>query len=182
MSVPRRKTLQLRRLAVHVAAGLRLRRRLGAARAPVAGAILEADGRVAHVEDPAARSVAARASLRKFAQAVDRARGKLRRSDPDAAIQLWEGLAAGRWSLVDRFDSDGRRYIVAHANDPQVASPTKLSERERQVAGYAAMGRSNKLIAYELGLSESTIATHLDSAMIKMGVRSRAELTRLLSR
>jgi len=53
-----------------------------------------------------------------------------------------------------------------------------LTLRERQIAGYAAMGHSNKLIAYELGVSESTVATHLSTAAQKMGVRTRVELIR----
>lgn len=175
-TVPRRQTMQLRRLAVHVAAGLRLRR---GARASTDGeAILHPDGRVAHAES-AAKPAAAREALRVFARTVDRARAKLRSSDPDQALRMWEGLAAGRWSLVDHFDTDGRRYLVAHRNDPELAAPNALTQGERQVAGYAAMGHANKFIAYELGLSASTVSTHLGSAMLKLGVRSRAELARL---
>jgi DNA-binding CsgD family transcriptional regulator len=103
----------------------------------------------------------------------DAALGPRRRAGP------LEGLATGRWSLVDHFDTDGRRYLVAHRNDPPLDSPNALTLPERQIAGYAAMGHSNKLIAYELGLAESTVATHLDAASLKLGVRSRADLARL---
>jgi DNA-binding NarL/FixJ family response regulator len=106
---------------------------------------------------------------------------RINRSDPGEAIRLWQWLAAGRRSLVDSFDSDGRRYLVAHRNDPDLAAPNALTLSERQIAGYAAMGHANKLIAYELGLSESTVATHLGSAVIKLGVRSRADLARLFA-
>jgi len=85
---------------------------------------------------------------------------------------------ARRWSLVDRFDSDGRRFLVARRNEPDVRDPRALSPRERQVAAFAALGHSNKLIAYTLGLSASTIATHLAAAMRKLAVRSRVELAR----
>jgi DNA-binding CsgD family transcriptional regulator len=188
MSVPRRRTLQLRKLAVHAATGLRLRRRLDAAPAPSSGeprgeAILHPDGRIAHAEpdaEPDAEPAAVRDALRNYAHAVDRARGRMRRSDPDGALDLWKGLAAGRWSLIDHFDTDGRRYLVAHRNDPQLESPNALTLPERQIAGYAAMGHSNKHIAYELGLSESTVATHLGAAGLKLGVRSRADLLRLV--
>ncbi len=186
-TVPRRQTVLLRRLAVHAATGLRLRRQRAAAApavavrsdAPGGEAILHADGRIAHAE-PAAKSGAARAALRTFAKSVDRARSKLRRSDPDEATRLWEGLAAGRWSLVDHFDSDGRRYLVAHKNDPELVAPKALTVTERQVAAYVAMGHTNKLIGYELGLAPSTVATHLASAMLKLGVRSRADVARWL--
>ena len=47
-----------------------------------------------------------------------------------------------------------------------------LTPAERQVVALLLEGR--KLIGYELGLSESTVATHLMRAAKKLGVRSRA--------
>jgi DNA-binding CsgD family transcriptional regulator len=44
-----------------------------------------------------------------------------------------------------------------------------LTDRERQVFTYAAMGQSNKLIAYSLGLAVSTVAAHLERARRKLG-------------
>jgi DNA-binding NarL/FixJ family response regulator len=93
-------------------------------------------------------------------------------------LNLWRALEAGRWSLSDVFDSDGRRYIVARPNEPEVPRDGILSERERQVAEQVSCGRSNKLIAYELGLDPSTVSTHLTTACRKLGVDSRAALIR----
>ena len=77
-------------------------------------------------------------------------------------------VVAGRWSLVERFDSDDRRFLVAHKNDPSNRDPRGLTERERQVLGYAELGRLNKLIAYELGLSPSTVGVILATARTKL--------------
>jgi DNA-binding NarL/FixJ family response regulator len=118
--------------------------------------------------------------LRRAARAIDRARTKSR-SDEDAALDAWQGLVAGRWSLVDRFDSDGRRYLVARRNDPDVPDPRALTRRERQVLAYAALGHPLKLVAYSLGLSVSTIALHRARAMRKLGLRSQAEVVRLFT-
>jgi DNA-binding NarL/FixJ family response regulator len=126
-----------------------------------------------------ARSGDALASLREHAVAVDRARGRLRRTDVDEALGLWRGLAAGRWSLVEHFESDGRRYYLARENPPAVAGVLALTQRERCVAALAACGHSNKLIAYELGLSVGTVSTHLKAAMKKLGLARRANLVRL---
>ena len=40
---------------------------------------------------------------------------------------------------------------------------------------YAALGHANKLIAYELGVSASTVGVHLLRAARKLRVRTRAQ-------
>ena len=46
------------------------------------------------------------------------------------------------------------------------------------MVGYAALGHPNKLIAYEMGLSASSIATYLARAAEKLGADSRPALIR----
>lgn len=166
------------RIASHIAAGLRLRRqleKLNAQGLEGAEAVLDPGGKIEHVEG-LAEGKAERAALRGAAIAIDKARArKLRSADPEEAIALWEPLVSGRWSLVDHFERDGRRYLVARQNDPFVPGD-KLTLRERQVVGFVALGHANKLIGYELGISASTVATHLTSAAKKLGLGSRLEL------
>jgi DNA-binding NarL/FixJ family response regulator len=88
-------------------------------------------------------------------------------------------LVEGRWTLLEHFDRGGRRYLVARRNEPRVRGTLALSPREEQVAGYAALGHPVKLIAYELGLSSSTVSEHLQSAMHKLGIETRAELAKV---
>jgi DNA-binding CsgD family transcriptional regulator len=166
-------------IAAHLRAGLRLRRALehGAA---LEQAVLTASGDVLHAEGDA-KSASSRQRLRDMARGVDRARGRLRASDPDEALAIWRGLCAGTWSLVDRFDSDGRRYLIARRNEPHVGDPRTLTRREAQIVRYSAMGLPNKEIAYTLGLSKSSVSTHLARATRKLGVRGRAELLHTLS-
>jgi DNA-binding CsgD family transcriptional regulator len=160
-------------VAAHVAAAFRVRRQLAAlgrtgdGALPAPEAILRPDGALEHAEQPA-QSEPARAALRHAVQAVDRARGALRRENPEQAVALWQGLVAGRWSLLDHFDSDGRRFVVAHRNDPRAPDTRGLTQREHQVVAYAALGHSNKLIAYELGLAVSTVSAHLARARAKL--------------
>ena len=52
----------------------------------------------------------------------------------------------------------------------------ELTERERDIAGLVAAGRSNKEVAASLFLSEKTIEHHLSRIYAKLGVRSRVEL------
>jgi DNA-binding NarL/FixJ family response regulator len=167
-------------VAAHLRAGARL--------VPLAGegqaqwlepeAVLQPDGRVLHATGDGTKDTA-REALRAAAKAVDRARSLLRHRDPDEALMVWRGLVAGRWSLVDRFESDGRRLIIAVRNEPKPAPVMALSLLERQVVGYAALGHSNKVMAYELGLSQSAISQALLSAMLKLGVSTRSELAML---
>lgn len=170
-----REREQWRCIAAHMVTAFRIRRQLSqelksndaTAEGPGPEAILAPDGRLEHAEQPA-QGDAARAALRRAVLSMDRARGGLRREDPVHAVALWRALVAGRWSLLDHFDSDGRRFVVAHRNDAKVPDRRGLSAREQQVLAHASIGHSNKAIAYELGLSISTVATHLANARAKI--------------
>ncbi len=171
------------KVAAHVAAGLRLRRSVqrvdGSRIEPLddAEAVLDPDGRLRHAIGPAT-SAESRTALRCAAVSLDRARSRLGRRDPQATLATWQALVDARWTVFDHFDRDGRRFVIARRNDPDVPENDVLTLRERQILGYAAMGHTNKLIAYELGLSPSTIATHLSAAAQKLGVQTRVELVR----
>lgn len=159
------------RIAAHLGAGYRLQRRLAESNAE---AILSPAGKLEHAEGEATESDA-REALRRAVTAVERARGRLRRSDPDEAVETWRASVSARWSLVDQFESDGRRYVVARRNDVPARGPASLSMRERQALALAAMGHHNKLIAYEMGISSSTVRVLITRACKKLGVPSRAE-------
>lgn len=55
-----------------------------------------------------------------------------------------------------------------------------LTEREKEVAGAVARGSLNKQIAMDLGISERTVQIHRANALKKLGVRSSAELAKML--
>lgn len=57
-----------------------------------------------------------------------------------------------------------------------------LTEREREVVRWLALGQHNKQIAASLGLSEKTVETHRQHAMEKLGLHSIADLTRFAIR
>jgi len=60
-------------------------------------------------------------------------------------------------------------------------SKGKLTARERQVVCFAALGCSNKHIADELRVSESTVSEHLSAALTKLGAGSHVDLPQLLA-
>ncbi len=161
----------------HLGAGLRLRsvaRNFSFDNAPVE-AILDPDGKL-HDAREAATETSARESLKEAVRRIERARSRTGRIDPDTAMSNWEGLVQGRWSLVDRFDTDRRRFVVAIKNDPAHLDPRGLSARERQVAEYVGLGRSSKEISYMLGVSSSAVTNCTARAQAKLGLSSRTEL------
>jgi DNA-binding CsgD family transcriptional regulator len=166
------------KVSMHIAAALRLRHRLQTVDAvsqarPRAEAILTADGKLEHAE---AEATGARQALGEAVRRLDRARGHLRKSAPSEALDEWRVLVRARWSLVDQFDSDGRRFILAYQNLVSSDAPSVLSAREHEVLALAAIGCSPKLVAYQLGLSASTVRVHLTNASRKLGVHTRAAL------
>ncbi|MET7403749.1 helix-turn-helix transcriptional regulator [Dactylosporangium sp. NPDC005572] len=68
---------------------------------------------------------------------------------------------------------EGARPIVV---SDVIAGAHGLTARERDVTGLAALGRSTRQIAGELGISPFTVADHLKHVFAKVGVRSRSEL------
>ncbi|MFF2389584.1 response regulator [Agromyces sp. NPDC058104] len=71
------------------------------------------------------------------------------------------------------------RLIAAFAGEvptPPAAPATPLTERETEVLDAVARGLGNSEIGRELHISLSTVKTHVESLMTKLGVRNRVEL------
>lgn len=86
---------------------------------------------------------------------------------------------ANRATLRDaiRLVHAGRRYIPAEIADrliPGVAA-VELTDRELEVLRRIAEGLSNREISEQLGISESTVKTHVNHLLNKMGVTDRTK-------
>jgi len=55
------------------------------------------------------------------------------------------------------------------------AAAEKLSARQIMVLGQLQQGKANKIIAHELGMSESTVKVHVRNIMRKMGATNRTQ-------
>lgn len=168
VELSRRDRRRLERVVVLLTAALRLRRRRELTGVLPGGTIADAEG--------PARPLQGRESLRAAAVVSDRAGARGR--DVVDVLDLHRALVAGRWSLVDTFESDGKRYLIARPSAPTSASASGLSVRETQVAVFAAMGHALKRIAYELGISQSSVATYLRRGLVKLQLPDRIALTR----
>jgi DNA-binding CsgD family transcriptional regulator len=165
------------RVCAHLSAATRLRR-LATPVDPTtfgAEAIFSSNAHVDHAEGPACNSEVLR-GLRHAVLELEKLRAGSRMPDAYTALKSWKGLVAGRWSLLDRFDSDGRRYIIARANEPRPLGVEGLTLRERQIVGYAALGHDNKTIAYDLGIAHGTVRVLVARAASRFQVHSRKAL------
>lgn len=157
------------KVAAHITAAMRLRKRLSAPQPVTAEAVLSPTGKLEHAEGEVANE---RSALSLAVRRLERARGALRHSAPGDAIETWTVLVRAQWTLVDQFESDGRRFVLAYQNAARSRGPLAFTPREREVVALATLGHAPKLIAYELGLAPSTVRVHLTNASRKLGVRT----------
>jgi DNA-binding NarL/FixJ family response regulator len=69
----------------------------------------------------------------------------------------------------------GRTYGMVH-DTPDGDEHGELTPREKQILQLIAQGKSNKDIAYLLGLSVNTVSVHRNNLMHKMKIHRTAEL------
>jgi DNA-binding NarL/FixJ family response regulator len=80
-------------------------------------------------------------------------------------------------SANDMSFSDPTDYFALTLPRPSEITPSKaiLTIREEEVLKSLRAGRQNKIIAYELGISESTVKVHLRNIMKKLKVSNRTQ-------
>jgi len=107
----------------------------------------------------------------------------LSREDPDFTDAERDLLNRARPLLIQAFRAaiehdELRRTLARHTAAVDLTGPLRaagLTPREAQAVAQVARGRSNRDAADELGVSERTVAKHLERAFGKLGVRSRSE-------
>ena len=93
--------------------------------------------------------------------------------------RYWSNVLAGKWAIMDRFDTDGRRFVVAVPVSKYGDKLRGLSPREREVFALLGEGLANKHIGFELDISETAVSTHVHSIFRKLGIDDRSALVQL---
>ncbi len=91
----------------------------------------------------------------------------------DMIIRTIRDVDAGLFAMPSHLTAHVVRGVGRH---------DMLSERESQVLRLVAHGKSNKLIARELDLAESTVKTHVGSVLGKLGLESRTQMALFAAR
>jgi DNA-binding NarL/FixJ family response regulator len=106
------------------------------------------------------------------------------RGSPDFLVAV---LREGRHTstlarvLSESNDSKLARSVGLRLNGPRRGPVGKLTAREVDVARLVARGYSNRAIAEQLFISESTVKVHVRHILEKLGARSRTELAGRIS-
>ena len=65
--------------------------------------------------------------------------------------------------------------VLEFIRDELAGEQRRLTQREVVIISLVAAGRSNKVIAIQLGVAPETIKTHLKRIFLKLSARTRAE-------
>lgn len=98
----------------------------------------------------------------------------LKDMEPEDLLASIRTGAQGRMTLTDRLTG-----MLAHAlrqeTHPKTPQEAGLTEQETNILEQIATGKSNKLIARELGITEGTVKVHVKHLLKKLNLRSRIE-------
>lgn len=100
----------------------------------------------------------------------------LKNSPPEDLVHAVRLVAAGDALLAP---SVTRKVIEGYVRRPVAAGREaeleRLTDREREILGLLATGRSNAELATHLYLGEGTIKTHVSNILSKLGLRDRVQ-------
>lgn len=98
----------------------------------------------------------------------------LKETEPEVLLAKLKEAATGQMTLSDRLAG---LLVRSMRQDTRPKDPDEagLTDQERRILSLIAAGRSNKLIARELDIAESTVKVHVKHLLRKLGLRSRVE-------
>jgi len=98
----------------------------------------------------------------------------LKETEPEALLAKLKEAAAGQMTLSERLAG---LLVRSMHKDTRPTEPAEagLTDQEQRILGLIAAGKSNKLIARELEIAESTVKVHVKHLLRKLNLRSRVE-------
>lgn len=101
----------------------------------------------------------------------------LKDSDPEAVVTaVQRAVSEGGCTVTPRLSGTLATVIRDRQDTPEPTDPLGgLTLREREVLAHLGMGKSNKVIARALDISDGTVKLHVKAILHKLGVRSRVE-------
>jgi len=98
----------------------------------------------------------------------------LKEMEPEDLFAKLKAAAAGQVTLTERLTR-----LLAHSlredSKPKDPAQAGLTEQESRILDQIAQGKSNKLIARELNISDGTVKVHVKHLLRKLNLRSRVE-------
>ncbi|HEU0187305.1 MAG TPA: two-component system response regulator NarL [Gallionellaceae bacterium] len=98
----------------------------------------------------------------------------LKDMEPEDLLSNIRAAGQGRMALSDRLT-----WLLAHSlqeeSRPQSTSDAGLTEQEGKILEQISAGKSNKVIANELGITEGTVKVHVKHLLKKLNLKSRVE-------
>lgn len=98
----------------------------------------------------------------------------LKDMEPEDLLSSIRAAAQGRMTLSERL-TGMLALALREESRPRSASEAGLTDQESKILEQIAAGRSNKLIARELGIAEGTVKVHVKHLLKKLNLRSRVE-------
>lgn len=98
----------------------------------------------------------------------------LKDMEPEEILQQLTDAAGGHLAVSPRLTELLARALRQdpHPRDPESA---QLTEREAQILRLVSAGKSNKMIARSLDITEGTVKVHVKNLLKKLNLRSRVE-------
>ncbi len=104
------------------------------------------------------------------------ARGYILKDEADRVLLAAVGALRQHKSYFSNRVSSAAEATEADSSDSSKSSRSRLTPREREILQLLAEGKSNKEVANLLGISVNTAEAHRANIMLKLDVRSLAEL------
>jgi two-component system nitrate/nitrite response regulator NarL len=98
----------------------------------------------------------------------------LKDMEPEDLLANIRSAGLGRMTLNDKL-SGMLAHALTEGSRPKSASEAGLTEQEVKILEHISTGKSNKLIAHDLNITEGTVKVHVKHLLKKLNLKSRVE-------